>query len=294
MPVVTDPKLDPRVNCYRDDLAASYLEGKIDGRRFVSGRRAQVVRCGTPLLRNPSADSPRDSQLLAGETVQIYDEAAGYSWLQSEVDGYVGYAETTAFGDDVTEATDSVCVPRSFLYPEPNIKTPPTGTLNMAARVTVTDHYQRFSLLSTGSWVYSDHLMTVDAHEPDFVTTALRFLDMPYLWGGKGHLGIDCSGLVQVALARSGRACPRDTYMQAKSLGIEIPGEDGNYPMRRGDLIYWPGHVAIVLDQDTVVHASGHHMLVTVEPWRDVDKRVRIETGGKGIEVLRRVPQSNG
>ncbi|TQV71939.1 C40 family peptidase [Denitrobaculum tricleocarpae] len=294
MSVAVDSKLDPRVNCYRDDLAASYLEGKVDSRRFVMGRQAQVVQCGAPLLRNPSADSPQDSQLLVGETVQVYDEAGGYSWLQSEFDGYVGYVRTSALRDEVTEATDCVSVLRSFLYPEPDIKTPPIATLNMAAQVTVNDQYQRFSLLSTGGWIYSDHLMTIDAHEPDFVATALRFLEMPYLWGGKGNMGIDCSGLVQVSLARSGRACPRDTYMQAKTLGIEIPGEDGNYPMRRGDLIYWPGHVAIVLDQETVVHASGHHMLVTIEPWRDVDERVRIETGGKGIEVLRRVPQSNG
>ncbi len=294
MSVAVDSKLDPRVNCYRDDLAASYLEGKVDARRFVMGRQAQVVQCGAPLLRNPSANSPQDSQLLAGETVQVYDEAGGYSWLQSEFDGYVGYVRTSALRDEVTVATDCVSVLRSFLYPEPDIKTPPIATLNMAAQVTVTDQYQRFSLLSTGGWIYSDHLMTIDAHEPDFVATALRFLEVPYLWGGKGNMGIDCSGLVQVSLARSGRACPRDTYMQAKTLGIEIPGEDGNYPMRRGDLIYWPGHVAIVLDQERVVHASGHHMLVTIEPWRDVDERVRIETGGKGIEVLRRVPQSNG
>ncbi len=294
MSVVIDPKLDPRVNCYRDDLAASYLEGKVEGRRFVSGRQAQVVQCGAPLLRSPDADSPQDSQLLTGETVQIYDEADGYAWLQSEADGYVGYTLSSALSDSVTQPTDCLCVPRSFVYPDPDIKTPPIATLNMSARVTITDQYQRFSLLSTGGWLYSDHLMPVDAHEPDFVTTALRFLDMPYLWGGKGNLGIDCSGLVQVSLVRSGRACPRDTYMQAKTVGMEIPGEDGKFSMRRGDLIYWPGHVAIVLDQDTVVHASGHHMLVTIEPWRNVDERVRIETGGRGIDVLRRLPQSNG
>lgn len=294
MSVVIDPKLDPRVNCYRDDLAASYLEGKVEGRRFVTGRQAQVVQCGAPLLRMPSADSPKDSQLLMGETVQIYDEAEGYAWLQSEADGYVGYTPVAALSGDVTEITHCLSVLRSFVYGEPDIKTQPLATLSMAARVSVADQYQRFSLLSTGGWVYSDHLMPVDEQEPDFVATALRFLEMPYLWGGKGNLGIDCSGLVQVSLVRSGRACPRDSYMQAKTVGMEIPGEGGSFSMRRGDLIYWPGHVAIVLDQDTVVHASGHHMLVTTEPWRDVDERVRIETGGRGIEVLRRLPQSNG
>ncbi|WP_282609816.1 C40 family peptidase [Pelagibius sp. Alg239-R121] len=294
MSVVVDPKLDPRVNCYREDLAASYLEGKIAGRRFVSGRQAQVVRCGAALRRAPSADSPQDSQLLAGETVQIYDEADGYAWVQSEIDGYVGYVERTALTTSVTEITHCLSVVRSFVYPEPNIKTPPMTQLSMAALVEVTDRYQGFSLISIGGWIYSDHLMQIDSHVPDFVTTALRFLEMPYLWGGKGSLGIDCSGLVQVSLMRSGLACPRDTYMQAKTVGMEIPGEDGNFSMRRGDLIYWPGHVAIVLDQETVVHASGHHMFVTIEPWKDIDERVRRETGGKGIEVLRRLPQSRG
>ncbi len=293
MSVAPNLEPDPRVNCYRDDLAASYLQGKVAGRRFVSGRRAQVSECGVPLLRRPSADSPQDSQLLTGETVQIYDEVDGYAWIQSEVDGYVGYALSSAFSEQVTDPTHCVSVIRSFVYPEPDIKTPPIGTVNMAAQVSVTKTYQRFSQISCGGWIYSDHLMRTDRPEPDFVATALRFLEMPYLWGGKGNLGIDCSGLVQVALMRSGQACPRDAYMQAKALGIEIPGEDGNFSMRRGDLIYWPGHVAILLDSDSVVHASGHHMLVTIEPWRDVDARVREETGGRSIEVLRRVPQSN-
>ena len=228
--------------------------------------------------------------MLAGETVQIYDEADGYAWVQSEADGYVGYAESDAFSEDVKTVTHCLSVIRSFVYPEPDIKKPAITTLSMAGQVAVLDTYQRFSLISTGGWVYSDHLMPIDSHEPDFVTTALKFLETPYLWGGKGCQGIDCSGLVQVALLRSGQACPRDTYMQAKTVGMEIPGEDGSFSMRRGDLIYWPGHVAIVLDHDSVVHASGHHMFVTIEPWRDIDTRVRSETGGRGIEVLRRLP----
>lgn len=294
MPDVTDSKLDPRVNCYRDDLAASYLEGKIEGRRFVSGRQAQVVQCGAALRRLPDPQSAQDSQLLAGETVQVYAEADGYAWVQSESDGYVGYAESSAFSDEVAPVTDCVSVIRSFVYPEPDIKTPPMEILTMAAKVAVREVKERFSRISTGGWVYSDHLMPIDTHEPDFVATALKFLETPYLWGGKGCQGIDCSGLVQVALMRSGHACPRDSYMQAKALGMEIPGENGSFSMRRGDLIYWPGHVAIVLDQDRVVHASGHHMFVTIEPWRDIDARVRAETRAKGhergIDVLRRLP----
>lgn len=294
MPAVSDSNLDPRVNCYRDDLAANYLEGKIEGRRFVSGRRAQVVESGTALRRAPDPSSPQDSQLLAGETVQVYDQADGYSWVQSESDGYVGYAESRAFGDEIAQVTHCLNVIRSFVYPEPDIKKPPLGVLTMAAQVAVIDVDQRFSRISTGGWVYSDHLQPIDTHEQDFVATALKFLETPYLWGGKGCLGIDCSGLVQIALVRSGQACPRDTYMQAKALGMEIPGENGSFSMRRGDLIYWPGHVAIVLDQEKVVHASGHHMFVTIEPWRDIDDRVRAETRAqgeeRGIEVLRRLP----
>ncbi len=294
MSAVSDSNLDPRVNCFRDDLAASYLEGKIEGRRFVSGRRAQVVNCGAALRRTPDPQSPQDSQLLAGETVQIYDESDGFSWIQSESDGYVGYAESRAFDHDVREVTHCLSVIRSFVYPEPDIKTPPSTTLNMASQVAVVEEIQRFSRISTGGWVYSDHLQPIDSHEQDFVTTALRFLETPYLWGGKGYQGIDCSGLVQIALMRSGHACPRDTYMQAKALGMEIPGENGGFSMRRGDLIYWPGHVAIVLDHDRVVHASGHHMFVTIEPWRDIDERVRTETRAQGkeqgITTLRRLP----
>ncbi len=289
-------ELNPRLNAYRPDLAAESLKGRVAAERFTAGRPAQVARGVAPLRRAPAADAPQDTQLLSGEEVTVFDEAEGWAWVQNRSDGYVGYVESAALGAEASATTHSVQVLRSFLFPGADLKLPPRDALTMTGRVAVTDTEGAYSQVAFGGqegWVYSRHLAPEAQCESDIVATALRFLGVPYLWGGKASGGLDCSGLVQLALARAGIPCPRDSSVQETSLGAELPWEPGHAEplpeLRRGDLIYFPGHVAIALDAAQVVSANAHAMMVSVEPLADLEARVKAESGGTGITAVRRL-----
>ncbi len=285
-------ELDPRLNAYRPDLADISLEGRVTAERFTAGRPAQVARGVAALRRAPSAEAPQDTQLLSGEEVAVFDEAEGWAWMQNATDGYVGYVESAALGAAAGAPSHNVKVLRSFLFPGPDLKLPPLDALTMTGRVAVTGTEGAYSQVAFGGqqgWIYSRHLAAEGEIEPDFVATALQFLGVPYLWGGKASGGLDCSGLVQVALVRAGLPCPRDSGTQAANLGAAVAWEPGRRELRRGDLIYFPGHAAIALDARDVVSANAHAMMVSIEPLADLEARVKEESGGTGVTAVRRL-----
>lgn len=249
-----------------------------------------MLRGVADLRRRPAPDAPLDTQLLHGEPVDLYDERDGWAWVQSREDGYVGYVEAAALGPLFAAPTHRVSALRSFLYPEPDLKAPPLDCLSLAARVEVRGVKDRFSEIAHGAagtaWVYNAHLASLNETAPDYVATAQRLIGAPYLWGGRSSLGLDCSALVQLALACSGIACPRDSYMQAESLGVAVPYEPGSYRPGHGDIVYMPGHVVIALDETRVVHANAHDMLVTIEPLAEVCSRVAKESGREAAQTI--------
>ncbi|HEX9791310.1 MAG TPA: NlpC/P60 family protein [Kiloniellales bacterium] len=286
--------LDPRLHAYRADLAATSLRDQVSASRYVAGKPAQVVRGVADVRRRPEAAAPLDTQFLCGEQVTVYDEADGWAWAQNAADGYVGYVQSSVLGAEIHAPTHSVAVLRTFLYPEPNIKTPPVDCLSMSSPVTVAGTKDRFSEVrlakpGAGGWIYSTHLAAPSAVARDHLETARQFLWAPYLWGGKSSLGLDCSALIQIALNRAGIPCPRDSYMQATTVGSPVPFDTHDYTQRRGDLIYFPGHVAIATDETMVLSPNGHAMLVTIEPLADLLGRVHAESGGRGIIAVRRL-----
>lgn len=285
-------ELDPRLHAYRADLADAALSGRVPAARFVDGRPAQVA-CGVAgLRRRPEATAPQDTQLLSGETVRVFDRADGWAWVQNDADGYVGYIAAAALSDSVTPITHVVTALRSFLFPAPDLKTPPLDALTMTGAVTATGATEKgFRPVRIGAragWVYDRHLAGPAETESDYVATALHFLGAPYLWGGKDSLGLDCSGLIQVVLRRAGLPCPRDTDMQAAGLGRVVAEGPLSAPTRRGDIVFFPGHVAIALDGHRVVHANAWQMMVGIEPLADLEARVKAESGGTGVTVVRR------
>ena len=280
---MNDSLPSPRLNAYRADLADARLEGRVEAARFVAGRRRRVSAGVADLRRAPEDRAALDSQLLFGETVLVFEERDGWAWVQNETDGYVGYAPCSALGDEAEQATHKLSAPRSFLYPEPDIKAPPLDVLSLGARAAVTGEDGAFSRVP-GGWIYSRHLAPLADPVPDYVETALDLLGVPYLWGGRSTIGLDCSALVQLALDRAGIACLRDSGQQETTLGSARPLDQ---PPERGDIIYFPGHVAIALDAKRVVHANALDMLTAIEPLADVVARVVAESG-RGVTAIRR------
>lgn len=267
--------LDRRLNAYRPDLADVRLKGQVEAARFVSGTPATVSAPVADVHSVPDAASGVDTQFLCGDTVLVFEERDGWAWIQADRDGYVGYVRQEAIAPGMPEPTHVVCVQRSFVYPTAELKSPPLTTHSMGARLAVTGETEergtRYALLASGGAMIARHLRPLGGPSVDFVSVAEEFLHTPYLWGGASGFGIDCSGLVQLALFMAGREVPRDTDMQAEGLGV--PVREGA-PLGRGDLVFWRGHVAIMLDSEEVIHANGFTMTVSREPLAEAVRRI--------------------
>jgi cell wall-associated NlpC family hydrolase len=279
-------KLDKRTNAWRDDLADVALQGMVEATRFVAPSLAEVRMPVVPLSRAPRHDSMQVSQALFGEKVKVFAEEAGWAWVQLAEDSYVGYLPAEALARDIVEPSHRVAVPLTHAYPAPDLKSAPAVALPLNARLRVTETSGPYARLATGGYVFTAHLRPEGAHESDPVAVAEKFLHAPYLWGGKSIHGLDCSGLVQLAFQAIGRNCPRDSDMQERELGARLESNSIS-GLRRGDLVFWDGHVGIMRDGETLIHANGHHMLTVAEPVADAI--ARIAAAGKPVTSLKRV-----
>ena len=281
--------LDKRLNAFRDDLADIRLKGRVEAARFVEGTPARVRNPLVSLRRRPAGDAPLETEALFGEGVLVFEAGTeGWSFVQLEGDSYVGWMESEALGPVGAAPQWKVGAPRTLVFPGPDIKQPPLMALPMGALVVGTgeasDRNADYVTIAPYGAIVRQHLVPVTATQADFVSVAERFLGTPYLWGGKSTLGIDCTGLVQIACSMAGISAPRDSDLQ--EAWAEVVREDA--PRSRGELVFWKGHVGIMLDETRLLHANAHHMMTAVEPLAEAVARI----GGKGVPVssIRRIP----
>jgi hypothetical protein len=269
------PALDPRLILARDGVAARSLEGVVAAETFTDTMMRQARVPVAALRRGPAEDAEQLDQLLFGEPFEVLDEADGWAFGQASRDGYVGYVEGVAVGEPGPAPTHWVKALRTYGYGAPSIKTSPVGLYSMNTLVCAEAREGRF-VKTAGGWFVADHLAPIGEVADDFVAVAERFVGTPYLWGGRTSVGLDCSGLVQQALYACGRPCPRDSDQQAE-LGDPVdPGQ-----LRRGDLVFWRGHVAIMVNPADIIHANGAAMAVTIEPLAVAIARTSATGGGE-------------
>ncbi|MGC4409912.1 peptidoglycan endopeptidase [Rhizobium rosettiformans] len=266
--------LDRRLNAFRPDLADIALKGQVEAERFITPEPAMITQPVVALRPKPDLNVGIDNELLMGEEVHVFERNRGWAWVQAVDDGYVGYLPEEALGP-VAATTHVVTVPRTFVYSGPDLRFPTRMALSMGSRLTIVGEAEtrgtRYLLLSDGGALVARHLSPIsDPPVPDYVTVAGLFLETPYLWGGKSGFGIDCSGLVQLAMRMAGQEAPRDSDMQASGLGVPVERAE----LRRGDLVFWKGHVAIMENETTMIHANGNTMSVARETLEAAIERI--------------------
>ena len=270
---------DRRLTPANGRVAALSLAGVVKADRYLAGDTRRVTAPVTNLNNSPGG--PRDRQLLYGATVTVFEDRDGWSFIQSARDGYVGYVATTALGP-ARDVTHMVATPATHLYRDEDFKSPDLAHLSFGAHVTVLNETRRFWETPEG-FIPKNHLRPLERRFTDPVTVAQAHFGTPYLWGGNSILGIDCSGLVQAALHACAISCPGDSDLQRAALGSEITADT---PPERGDLWFWKGHVGMVVDPETLIHANAHHMAVAYEPLRAA--ALRIEAQGDGPVIARK------
>lgn len=273
---------DPRITPARGDLAAEHLAGLVEAERFVPPTPRTVCVPLAPVTATADGAAEMTTELLWGEAFDTYEEDGMWAWGQARRDGYVGYVPRTCLDVAVdTPPTHRIAALSAPVFAVPDFKTRPGGHIPYGARVavaeTVDGNQGRYARLVGGGFVPEAHLARLDMPASNWAGEAERFLGTPYLWGGRSPMGIDCSALVQLALDAAGQACPRDTDMQAGEVGETVaPGT----PPQRGDLIFWKGHVGVMLDAERLLHANIHHMAVAVETLAGASARIAARDGG--------------
>lgn len=284
--------LDPRVHAFRDDLADERLKGLVDAVRFVPGDEAYVHQDRVPLYATPSFEAELMTEGLFGEGVRIFEISDKWAWGQLMRDEYVGYMPLEALSPGFLKPTHHVSALRSFIYSKPTIKSAPIELVSMMSLLVVDKEVDEFFELKTGGYVVRRHVEPVVARRQDFVEVAQSFLGTPYLWGGRTSLGLDCSALIQVALMACGQVERRDSDLQAASIGALLEVSSDLSQLQRGDLVFWRGHVGVMVDGLTLLHANAHHMQVAMEPLVSAVTRIR-ENGYGDITAIRRIADYN-
>lgn len=277
---------DPRRTPANGRVAATHLHGQVEAEQFTDGAPAEVTAIVANLRRAP--DGARDRQLLLGTRITVFEQRERWCYVQSTLDGYVGYLRSDHLGS-VSTPSHRVSTPATHAYTSDDMKTPELCALPFGARLTVTNETRKFFETPLG-FVPKKHLRPLDMPFSDPVSVAQMFFGTPYLWGGNSIWGIDCSGLVQAGCLACGLPCPGDSDMQEAELGERLPDDA---PLQRGDAVFWKGHVGWMVDEATLLHANAHAMAVAYEPFDQACLRIQAQGDGT-VTARRRVSPPRG
>ena len=270
---------DPRLTPARPDLAAAHLRGRVEADRFVEGRLMRFDEPVVDLRKAPDLSLGIETQALYGEGFTVYEDEEGWAWGQCERDGYVGYVAASSLAPAGPAPTHRVAVLRAHVYPARSIKTAPLTALTYDARVAVAAIEGDWARTPRG-FVFARHLAPIEPRADEAAGVAEQFLGVPYLWGGRSSQGLDCSGLVQTALRAAGIDAPRDSDMLAR-IGEALPLDAAMAHLERGDLVFWKGHVGLMRDAATLIHANAFHMLTVSEPLAEARARIAANSFGE-------------
>ncbi|WP_170411034.1 C40 family peptidase [Ruegeria atlantica] len=243
--------------------------------------RKRIIKPVVDLLRNP--DGPRDRQLLFGDEVDVFETSDGWARVTAKKDGYPGWVSSDQLGPE-TAGTHWVTAPATHAYEQPDMKSPDRATLSFGSKLNVLSEHGKFLETELG-FIPAIHAKLSETRLTDPVAVAELFLGTPYLWGGNSRFGIDCSGLVQAGLLACGTPCPGDSGDQERELGKPLPA--GTEP-KRGDLLFWKGHVAWIYGENMLLHANAYHMDVTFEPMDQAITRI-LEQGDGPVTSHKRL-----
>ncbi len=278
-------ELDPRQHAVREDLADASLRNCVTAERYADGQNVQVTRTA-PLRNAPAPDAMLVSEALAGEMAQVFEVANGWAWIQLHRDNYVGYAPADTLTQSFSFTTHYVTAPKALVFPEPDLKKPPIDALYLGSELCAGEVRGDYVERAEGGFLHVRTVSPLANFADGFVSVAERFAGVPYLWGGKTAAGLDCSGLVQIAMQAAGKNCPRDSDMQMAQVGTSLGRDTTTGLLSRDDLVFWKGHVGIMTDADTLLHANVFHMEVASEPLREAV--ARIEADGSPVLDIRR------
>ena len=275
-----DEPFDKRITPFKDGVTDETHEGLIRARSYVVGEVLSCYDATASILAQPEHGAEQLDQLLLGERFKIIERKHDFYWGQALRDGYVGYVPVSAFRRDWYLPTHYVATLRTYVFAAPHLKSSILTSLSLNSLVSATRFENGFAYINDMGWIFASHLSNFESFAEDFVAVAESYINAPYQWGGRESIGLDCSGLLQQSLYASGYGCPRDSDMQSK-LGLCLDVGSDLSGLQRGDLVFWKGHVSIMIDSVNTIHANGHHMKVVIEPLQEAIERK--EALGEGL-----------